>query len=71
MGVTLVFFVDLVSHTREHGALGLNQLLKQLRDYAAEGGEFPPYTQGLAQGQGFRHLGPLQLPRSLRNTEEK
>ncbi len=69
--LTHVLHLDLVSHTREHGARGLNQHLKQLRDYAAEGGELPPYKQGLEQGEGIRHLGPLQLPTSMRNTQEK
>ncbi len=62
--LTHVLDLDLVKHVREHGTLGLNQHLKQLRDFAAGGGEFPPYKEGLAQGEGFRHLGPFQLPES-------
>jgi len=63
--LTQVLDLDLVSHVREYGTLGLNQLLKQMRDFP---GEFPPYKQGLARGEGMRHLGPLQLQETLRNT---
>jgi len=63
--LTQVLDLDLVGHVREYGTLGLNQHLKQLRDFP---GQFPPYQEGFAQGEGFRHLGPLQLPESMRNT---
>lgn len=52
--------LELVRRTRELGTLGLNQHLKQLRDFQ---GNFPMYSEGIAQGPGFRGLGPLQLPR--------
>jgi formamidase len=57
-----VLDLDLVRHVREYGTLGLNQLLKQLRDFP---GGFPPYQQGLDQGVGTRHLGPLQFYESI------
>jgi predicted amidohydrolase len=61
--LTQILDLDLVRHTREYGTLGLNQLLKQLRDFP---GGFPPYQEGLAQGDGMRHLGPLQLYENIR-----
>jgi formamidase len=64
--LTQVLDLDLVRHVREHGTLGLNQLLKQLRDYAAGGGVFPPYREGLDRGEGMRPLAPLHLHDSLR-----
>jgi formamidase len=63
--LTQVLDLDLVAHVREYGTLGLNQHLKQLRDFP---GRFPPYQEGFAQGEGFRHLSSLQLPESVRNT---
>lgn len=63
-----VLDLDLVRHVREYGTLELNQLLKQLRDYDAGGGKFPPYREGLAQGEGLRRLGPLQLHESIRKS---
>jgi len=64
--LTQILDLGLVRHVREHGTLGLNQLLKQLRDFATGGGEFPPYREGLAQGEGLRCLSPLQLYESAR-----
>jgi formamidase len=66
--LTQVLDLDLVRHIREHGTLGLNQLLKQLRDFDANGGEFPPYREGLPLGEGIRHLGRLQSHESIRKT---
>ncbi len=63
--LTQVVDLDLVRHVREYGTLGLNQLLKQLRDFP---GRFPPYQEGFAQGEGFRHLGSLQSHESVRNS---
>lgn len=60
--LTQVLDLDLVRHVREYGTLGLNQHLKQLRDFP---GRFPPYQEGFAQGEGFRNLGPLQLHKDL------
>jgi formamidase len=54
--------LDLVRQTRELGSVGLNQHLKQLRDFE---GEFPIYSQGIRQGRLFGNLGPLELVRSL------
>jgi hypothetical protein len=56
--------VDLVRQVRELGTLGLNQHLKQLRDFE---GKFPIYTQGIRQGTLFQNLGPLRLPRDLKS----
>ena len=64
--LTQVLDLDLVRHVRQYGTLGLNQVLKQLRDYGAGGGEFPPYRDGLVQGEGLRHLDALQLYGSTR-----
>jgi formamidase len=55
--------LDLVRQVRELGSIGLNQHLKQLRDFE---GEFPIYTQGIRQGALFQNLGPLRLPRDLK-----
>jgi hypothetical protein len=54
--------LDLVRQTRELGSVGLNQHLKQLRDFE---GDFPIYSQGIRQGRLFRSLGPLELVRRL------
>ncbi len=53
--------LELVQRVRELGTLGLNQHLKQLRDFR---GQFPPYAEGMDKGPGFRSLGPLRLPES-------
>lgn len=60
--ITEMIDLDLVHHVREYGSIGLNQHLKQLRDFE---GVFPVYTQGIRQGVLFRNLGPLHLPRDL------
>jgi formamidase len=60
--LTEMIDLDLVRQVRELGSIGLNQHLKQLRDFD---GEFPIYTQGIRQGALFRDLGPLRLPRNL------
>jgi len=64
----LMEMVDLeqVRRVRETGSIGLNQHLKQLRDF---GGEFPIYQRGIAQGAVFQDLGPLSLPRDLNRGE--
>ncbi len=54
--------IDLVRRVRELGSVGLNQHLKQLRDFT---GEFPIYTQGIGQGELFKNLGPLRMPHDL------
>jgi formamidase len=60
--LTEMIDLDLVRQVRELGSRGLNQHLKQLRDFD---GEFPIYTQGIRQGVLFQDLGPLRLPRNL------
>ncbi|RLC77627.1 MAG: carbon-nitrogen hydrolase family protein [Chloroflexi bacterium] len=60
--MTEIIDLDLVRRVRELGTVGLNQHLKQLRDFE---GEFPAYTQGIRQGEMFQNLGPLRLPREL------
>ena len=49
--------LDLVGTVREYGTAGLNQHLKQLKDFPHP---FPPYEKGLAQGAGFKNLGPVK-----------
>ncbi len=61
--LTEVLDLDHVTRTREFGTLGLTQSLKQLRD---SGRQFPIYQQGVAQGEGFKRLGPLAIHRQLR-----
>jgi len=65
--LTEMIDLDLVRQVREVGSLGLNQHLKQLRDFK---GRFPVYTQGIGQGPLFRSLGPLRLPRDLNSGGE-
>jgi formamidase len=60
--LTAMIDLDVVRRVRELGSIGLNQHLKQLRDF---GGEFPVYTRGISQGALFRGLGPLRLPHDL------
>jgi formamidase len=60
--LTEMIDLDLVRQVRELGSIGLNQHLKQLRDFD---GEFPIYAQGIRQGALFGNLGPLSLPRNL------
>ncbi len=60
--LTEMIDLDLVRRVRELGSIGLNQHLKQLRDFE---GEFPIYTQGIRKGVLFQNLGPLRLPRDL------
>jgi formamidase len=60
--MTEMIDLDLVHQTRQLGSVGLNQHLKQLRDFE---GEFPIYTQGIRQGRLFGNLGPLELVRTL------
>jgi hypothetical protein len=66
--LTQTLDLDLVRHVREHGTLGLNQILKQLRDFDAGGGAFPPYTKGLAKGEGLCHLSPLGVQESMKDS---
>jgi formamidase len=54
--------LDLVHQTRQLGSFGLNQHLKQLRDFE---GDFPVYSQGIRHGRLFDNLGPLELVRKL------
>jgi formamidase len=54
--------LDQVTRAREYGNLGMAQTLKQLRD---SNQKFPIYSEGVAQGAGFKKLGPLGLPRRL------
>ena len=61
--LTEVLDLDHVTRTREFGTLGLTQSLKQLRD---SGRQFPIYQQGVAQGEGFKRLGPLVAHTRLR-----
>jgi formamidase len=60
--LTEMIDLDLVRQVRELGSIGLNQHLKQLRDF---NGEFPIYTQGIRRGILFQDLGPLRLPHNL------
>ncbi|MBL8057241.1 MAG: carbon-nitrogen hydrolase family protein [Anaerolineales bacterium] len=61
--LTELLDLDHVTRTREFGTLGLTQSLKQLRD---SGRQFPIYQQGVAQGEGFKRLGPLAIHTHLR-----
>lgn len=61
--LTEVLDLDHVTRTREFGTLGLTQSLKQLRDSDRE---FPIYKHGVAQGEGFKRLGPLRIHTRLR-----
>lgn len=65
--VTEVIDLDLVRQVRNLGTHGLNQHLKQLRDFE---GEFPIYAQGIDAGALFQGLGPLKLPRQLNSEKE-
>lgn len=60
--LTEVLDLDHVTRTREFGTLGLTQSLKQLRD---SGLQFPIYQHGVAQGEGFKRLGPLTTHHKL------
>ncbi len=60
--LTEMIDLDLVQQVRELGSIGLNQHLKQLRDFDHE---FPIYAQGIRHGVLFQGLGPLRLPRNL------
>jgi len=60
--LTEMIDLDLVRRVRELGSIGLNQHLKQLRDFE---GVFPVYAQGISKGVLFRNLGPLCLPHDL------
>ena len=60
MVLTEILDLDLVRRTRENGTLGLCQTWKQLRDTAAPS----PMYDDLAQGEIFRSLGDLEVPRS-------
>ena len=60
--MTEIIDLDLVRRVRDLGTVGLNQHLKQLRDFE---GEFPIYTQGVRAGELFQTLGPLHLPHDL------
>lgn len=62
MILTEILDLDHVTRTREIGTLGLNQTLKQLRDRDLS---FPIYTEGIANGEGFKRLGKLQFHRQL------
>lgn len=66
--LTEVIDLDLVQQVRELGTLGLNQHLKQLRDFD---GDFPIYTQDMRSGPLFQSLGPLHLPHDLSARREK
>jgi predicted amidohydrolase len=63
MVLTEILDLDHVTRTREYGNIGMTQTLKQLRD---SGQTFPIYTEGVAQGEGFKKLGRLGLHRELR-----
>lgn len=65
--LTEMIDMDLVRRVREFGSVGLNQHLKQLRDFD---GAFPVYAEGIRQGAVFQDLGPLRLPRNLNQSEE-
>lgn len=56
--LTEVLDLDLVRQVREFGTLGLDQHLKQFRDFE---GEFPIYTEGIKNGKLFQTLGPLKM----------
>lgn len=66
MILTEILDLDHVTRTREFGTIGLGQTLKQLRDSEQH---FPIYEQGVAQGEGFKRLGKLQLLRHLNGEE--
>lgn len=67
MILTEILDLDHVTRTREFGTIGMNQTLKQLRD---SNQTFPIYTQGVAQGDGFKSLGKLQFHRQLNPKRE-
>ena len=58
--LTELLDLDNVTRVREYGNFGMSQTLKQLRD---SGQQFPIYTEGVAQGEGFKKLGQLRLQR--------
>jgi deaminated glutathione amidase len=62
MIMTEILDFDHVTRTREYGNIGMAQTLKQLRD---SGHRFPIYTEGVAEGEGFKRLGALTLFRQL------
>jgi formamidase len=63
--LTEILDLDNVKKAREFGNLGLCQLWKQLRDFP---GQFPIYENGIASGDIYRDLGPLQVHRELNTT---
>jgi formamidase len=63
--LTEILDLDNVKKAREFGNLGLCQLWKQLRDFP---GQFPIYENGIASGDIYRNLGPLQVHRELNRT---
>jgi predicted amidohydrolase len=60
--LTEIIDLDLVTHVREYGTLGLSQTLKQLRDSKQR---FPMYEEGIANGEGFKKLGELKFHHKL------
>jgi len=60
--LTEIIDLDHVTRTREYGTIGLSQTLKQFRDC---GISFPIYEQGVAKGEGFKHLSSVKLHRKL------
>ncbi len=56
--------LDLVRQVREFGTFGLDQHLKQLRDFE---GEFPIYAHGIRNGKLFQNLKPLRTPQDLQS----
>jgi len=62
--LTEVIDLDLVRQVREFGTLGLDQHLKQIRDFE---GEFPIYTEGIKNGKLFQTLGPIKMVKNIKD----
>jgi formamidase len=60
--LTEMLDLDRVTRTREYGTIGLNQLLKQLRDRDLS---FPPYRDGWDAGAVFERLDKLKKHEQL------
>ncbi|NNG00798.1 MAG: carbon-nitrogen hydrolase family protein [Desulfobacteraceae bacterium] len=56
--------LDLVTTVREYGTAGINQHLKQLKAFPQR---FPPYNEGMQNGDGFRNLGKVQQHREIKS----
>jgi len=54
--------LDLVTRVREHGTLGMSQVLKSFKH---EDHKFPVYTEGIDKGDGFKKLGSLEYKKEI------